>query len=421
MSASAATLSRFAPLVYGAPGSYTAFKDPFYEKIDLASLGLLPAIGGSDGTEGFHVHADILNKLADGTDINSLWGDYQALLAEFNNQRQVLIDYFSFRVTNPIEYVPVVGGLMDFEESSEFGVPRAQRPELSYWNLGFPFKWYDMAARYTWQFLIGADRRMVDQVQNSALEASNRLEFKLVMNRLFNNVNSSTTIGGNPYTVYAFYNADGTIPPTYKNTVFDGTHQHFLASGATTVDPGDLEQMITHLTHHGYTLESGVQIVIIVNDNEGKTIRQFKAGVATGGVTATYDFVPATGGSAAIPSILVPGAQVLNGNPSVNAVPGMNCIGQYGPALILQEDYMPVNYMVALATGGRANLQNPIGVREDPRPELQGLILKPGDNNAYPLINSMFVQGMGVGVRQRGGTVVMKITAGAYSIPTAYA
>jgi hypothetical protein len=407
----------FAPRVHGLPGSYIFNADSRYAQLDLASLGLLAPIGGADGTAGFHTRADILNKLADGTDLNTLWNDYQALLAAFSTQRQAMIDYLTFRVTNEIEYVPVLGASMDFEESSEFGVPRARRPELQYFALGFPFKWYDMAARYTWQFLINANRAQVDQVQNSALDASNRLEFRLVMNRLFNNVNGSATIGGNPYTVYSFYNADGQIPPAYKNFVHDGTHTHFLSSGAATVDAGDLEQMITHLTHHGFSADQGVQIVILVSATEAATIRLFKAG--TGG--ATYDFVPATGAQGtAIPSILVPGAQIVNQQPSINSVPGMLTIGQYGQALIVQEDYIPVGWMVAIATGGKANLQNPIGVREDPRANLQGLILKPGDNNGYPLINSMFIQGMGVGVRQRGGTVVMKITAGAYTIPTQY-
>ena len=74
---------------------------------------------------------------------------------------------------------------------------------------------------------------------------------------------------------------------------------------------------------------------------------------------------------------------------------------------------------MAVATAGQSSSLNLIGIREDENPALQGLVLKPGNNNAYPLIDSNFIRGLGAGVRQRGAAAIMKLDAsgGAYTVP----
>ena len=59
-----------------------------------------------------------------------------------------------------------------------------------------------------------------------------------------------------------------------------------------------------------------------------------------------------------------------------------------------------------------------VGLREHVNTSLRGLRLVKGPNPDYPLIDSFYQRGFGTGVRQRGGAVVMKITAGSYSAPT---
>jgi hypothetical protein len=52
---------------------------------------------------------------------------------------------------------------------------------------------------------------------------------------------------------------------------------------------------------------------------------------------------------------------------------------------------------------------------------LRGLRLVKGAVPDYPLIDSYYQRGFGTGVRQRGGGVVMQVTAsGTYTIPAAY-
>jgi hypothetical protein len=100
----------------------------------------------------------------------------------------------------------------------------------------------------------------------------------------------------------------------------------------------------------------------------------------------------------------------------------MNVIGAYGPVLIIEEDYIPAGYMLLIASGGQANLQNPVGIREHANTALRGLRLVKGPNPDYPLQESYYQRGFGTGVRQRGVAVVMQNPGSvvAYQIPTAY-
>jgi len=207
------------------------------------------------------------------------------------------------------------------------------------------------------------------------------------------------------------YNSDGTVPPVYKSYVHTGTHNHYLTSGNVTVDSGDLDDMYDHLAHHGYTAENGVSHMLFVNSAQGKIIRTFK--VATG---ATWDFIPSTGQPAAL---LDRDVILFNGTQPGAKFAGLDVLGRYGHFLIINEDMFPAGYMVAVATGGPDNLKNPVGIREHVNTSMRGLRLVKGPNPDYPLIDSFYQRGFGTGVRQRGGSVVMQLTAsGTYTPPT---
>jgi hypothetical protein len=151
----------------------------------------------------------------------------------------------------------------------------------------------------------------------------------------------------------------------------------------------------------------------LVNVTEANTIRGFR--VSSG---ARYDFIPAVGQ----PGLFLPANQELFGTQVGAQFRGMNVIGSYGPLLVIEEDYVPPAYIVSLVSGGEANIQNPIGLREHANPGLRGLRLVKGRDNDYPLIDSYYVRGFGTGVRQRGAGLVMQVTANAtYAAPTAYA
>lgn len=363
-------------------------------------------------SKGFNAGADVLTQTIDGRPLNEIWAEFQATTALQSESRQTIVDLLTYSVTNPIEDVAQFG-LADFEDASEYGVPVGIRPGPSYLSLGYGFKWYDLAVRYTWQFLAEATAAQVEVNNQMALEADNRKIFTEVMKTLFRNTNTTANIKQQNFNVYTFWNADGTIPPAYKNNTFDGTHTHFRASGAATVNSGDLDEIVDDFKSHGYSVENGTQHILLANSVEVNVIRGFRV---SGG--SRFDFIPAVGQ----PGLLLPTPQnmILTSQPA-STYQGMNVAGTYGNLLIIEEDYVPAGYIIGLASGGRASLNNPIGFREHANPALRGLRLVKGRDSDYPLIDSYYVRGFGTGVRQRGAAMVMKITAGSYTIPTAYA
>ena len=367
--------------------------------------------------KGYNTVGDVLTKTVDGRDLNDLWAEFQAVVAIHNERRQTLIDLLTYPVQNLIEDVPQISS-DDFEEASEFGVPKSTRAAVSMFQMAYDFKWYDIAKRFTWQFLAEAPASQLEAIHQQVLEADNRLVFRKVMNTLFRNTNRDADINGQNYTVFALYNGDGTVPPSYGPNDFDGSYTHYLTSGAATVDSGDLEEIITRFKRLGYSRATGVQIAILVNSQEAAAIRRFRANVENANTAAAqYDFIPAV----TQPAQILPTPQGLIGSQPPSTFNGLPVVGSYGDALIVEEDYIPAGYLAAFATGGDASLQNPIGLREHANTQLRGLRLLPGDNTSYPLTNSNYVRGFGTGIRQRGGALILQIGAGPYVVPPAYA
>lgn len=394
------------------------------ELVNLRELGILSGGFGGANRLGTHTAADIVTQTADGVDLNSIWDDFQTLLNVVNSQRQALINFLTFGVSSPTEMVAQPGEGVDFEEASEFGEPVGSRIQPTYFNLGYSFKWYDLAARYTWQYLADATQTMVDSVANASVEAYYRLLLNQVMKTLFNPTNLTATIRGNSYNVYKFYNADGTIPPKYKNNTFNGTHTHYKTTGSSSLEAQDLDTMvIDDFASHGYDQLSGYRLVIMVHSTVGNVIRNFRSAVntnqAVGGNYGRYDFIPAQGQ----PGQIIPATtQVIGATQVANTLNGLNVIGSYGPLLVVQDDWMPTTHVPAFATGGENNLQNPIGLRQHANANLRGLRLVKGRNPDYPLIDSFWAAGFGTGIRQRGGGIVLELTADAsYEAPAIYA
>lgn len=367
--------------------------------------------------KGIHASGDVLTTTRDGQDLNAIWNQYQELLDAWNATRQPLIDLLTFNVDQIIDDV-VQGVEEDFEEASEFGQPRAIRPQPTIQQRAYDFKFYDVATRFTFKFLADATARQVDMAQAQVLEADNRLVFKKVMRRLFNNTNNSTIINNLSYLAKPLYNADGEFIPDYAGTSFNAaTHTHYVTSGAATIDSGDVENIASLLEEHGYKRSTGFQIVIMVNPAQAPAIRLWRAGQTNNnGAVATWDFVPPTG-----TNLLLPFGTQLFGTQPAQTFAGFDVVGMYGNYLIIQDSNIPAGYIFAFATQGSQSQVNLIGIREHENTAMRGLILKGGDRNNYPIINSTYIHGFGTGVRTRGAGAVMQITtSGSYTIPTAY-
>ena len=372
---------------------------------------------GSEGEGGYHTAGDLVTVTNDGIDLNALWGIYQDSMAIYNEAMDRLSALFTFPVTNPIETVPQVGEAQ-FELASEFGEPKSQRIELDYFQLGYDFKDYDTATRYTWMFLRDADSRQVDAVHQEILRADRRLVFRKIMEAIFDNRNRTTDIRNQNFNVYPLYNADGTVPPSYKGQTFDDDHDHYLVSGNSVIDSSDVEDAYSHIAEHGFGLENGTVFVMLANKAQVKEMRKWRAGqVSANGVVANYDFIPA----ANQPTMILPNAEGLLGSLPPDSFKGLRVIGSYADILIIEESYIPQGYFLMFGTGGAANLQNLVGLREHINPAYRGLRLLPGNQQRYPLVDGYYARSFGTGIRQRAGAVVCQIKAtGTYDIPNQY-
>jgi hypothetical protein len=363
---------------------------------------------------GYNTEGDVITQTLDGRDLNEIWDEFNETLVAWNAGRNTLVAALTFNVSAPVEDVPQVSNV-DFEEASEFGVPVGVRG-AEYFSLGYDFKWYDVAKRFTWKFLAEANAGQVDSVHNMILEADNRLVFSKVLRSIFNNINSTATIRQQSFNVYRLYNNDGTTPPPFENNTFTSTHNHYLTSGAATVTSGDLDEMETHIAEHGYGPLQGTQMVLLVNRVQLATIRGFR--VATG---ASYDFVAGAGQAPWLLPTNTGGVVFPQGSTIPSQVNGMTVAGAYGPWLVVENGYIPAGYMLGYASGGLNNAGNLVGVREHQNAALRGLRIVKGMTPDYPLIDSYYNRGFGTGIRQRGAGVVMQVTAaGSYTIPAAY-
>jgi len=378
--------------------------------------------------KGYNASGDILTRTRDGQDLNAIWQQYQEMLALFNAQRQPLIDLLSFTTNQIIEEV-VQPGQEEFEEATEFGIPTGIRPAPAPTSRAYPFKWFDTRAAYTFQFLAGgptntqgATQAQLDAILSMVMEADNNLQFKNVMRALFNNVNRQTIIDGFNYMVTALYNADGSFIPPYQGVDFNGlTHTHYLSTGSAQAhifDPGDFMTAGGHVEHHGYDRGAGYNILMVMNLADAQaTIANFARGVSFGGVNSIYDFIPSAGQNLVVQ--LPPGFTLVGGLPA-NTFAGLNVLGSWGPYLIVTHGQIPAGYFIAVATRGTSTQTNVVGIREHGLPGLRGLVLRPGNTQAYPLIDSYYIRGLGTGVGPRGAAAIMQ-NAVAYSVPAAFA
>ena len=377
----------------------------------------LTPFGGEDYTGGYGTEGDIVYVTNDNVDLNALWSEAQQAAAVWNAGRSKLVSLLTYLVTQEIESVPQVGEA-SFEEASEFGEPQGERLKLGYFQLGFDFKDYDRATRFTWKALRDMDARQVRAVNNALLQADERLVFRKTMEAIFDNRNRQTDIRNNPYPVYPLYNGDGTVPPSYRGTPFTGAHSHYMVSGNAVIDSGDLEDAYENIAEHGYTIEAGTQVVALVNRQELKEIRKFRIDqVNNNGVKANYDYIP----SRSQPSQFLDSPLGLLGSLPPDFWNGLRVSGSYNDVLIIEEPFIPPGYILTFGTGGAGNLQNLVGFREHRNPVYRGLRILPGNDQRYPLIESYYTRAFGTGIRQRAGGVVTQIKLGTgYDIPDQY-
>ncbi len=196
-------------------------------------------------------------------------------------------------------------------------------------------------------------------------------------------------------------------------------HDHFMVSGASTIDSQDVEDAIHHVTEHNYGTDPGSQILAFVNPAEGDLIASWRAGEESrsSGPKALHSYIP----SVSAPPYLTPDNLIGNPPPAEFGNTGLKVSGAYGPAWIINTYYIPVGYVAVVASGGPDHPKNVISFREHENVLYQGLRFIPGNDQRYPLTEAFACRAFGVGTRHRSAACVIQVKAdvqSGYDIPT---
>jgi hypothetical protein len=356
--------------------------------------------------------AVLVNQTADGVRLETLWEEIESVTRLWNAETKTIANLVSYETTVPADAVPQTLQADSFDEASEYGVPQSMAAQ-DYLKVGYDFRDWDKATRFTWKFLRDASAEQVRAQVTRILEADSRLTTGLVLQRLFDN-----TSGTNDFqnVVYPLWANDGIAPPAYMGRTFTGSHNHYLVSGAADLDSGDIEDAARLVTEHGWGRggASG-QLLILANPADGELIRSWRAGIESrsGGPKAKYDFIPSASAPAFYTSETVVGAL-----PPTDMA-GIPIAGSYGPMWLVESEVVPIDYVAVAASGGLDSPANPFAMRVHPNPAYQGLRAIPGVWQRYPIIESMFARGCGVGTRSRSAAAIVQVKAsGSYEPPT---
>ncbi|WP_072809939.1 hypothetical protein [Rhodococcus zopfii] len=363
--------------------------------------------------QGYSTVGDV-HTTKDGKDWGTIWSEFQTTLELLNTNRSAVVNLFTENTTRAQDDTEQATGGADFEEASEFGVPKSTRVSPSLLEVGYPLRWYDIRKSWTRMYLAQVEAGQLETLHASVLEGDNRLIFQHVMGALMTKTGPLTR-PVNEYNVPVYSLWDGeadSTPPSYAGKSFAPGHNHY-ATTSGAFEAVDLDYLIRNVTEHGYGADFGSQIVILAHPDDADIITTFRAGqVAADGGKAANDFIPAANAPAFLSN------EAIIGDRAPASYEGLKVLGSYGEAYVVTNHFVPSGYVTAIASGAQSA---PLGFREHTQPGLRGLQLFPGSDNAYPLIESYYSRGFGVGVKRRGAAAVLQITEAAeYTSPSIF-
>jgi len=239
---------------------YTA---PRFNLPDYERLWKMPPFGGDQYPGGYATEGDVLVSVTnDGVDLNAVWTEMAAALAEWNAHRTALVDLISYWHTSAGEAVLQALNESSYELATEFGEPTALRFPSEYTLMGFDLDDFDRATRFTWKALRDMDSRQLRAFHDEALAADNKLVSGSILERLFSPVPDENWFG---MTCFGLWNgADGMTPPKFLGHTFPQNHSHYLVSGSVDIDSGDIEFAVRDIRSHGYGLTDTNQKLLVL-------------------------------------------------------------------------------------------------------------------------------------------------------------
>lgn len=368
---------------------------------------------------GIRTEGDVLvDRTADGIDLNVIWQEIVGVLEQWNSHRLALASLLAYPTTEVASPVPQNITSESFEEASEFAVPKAISQDGAL-LMGYTLRDYDLRYAYTWRFLKNSTAEQVRNQFARGIEADAKLVSGLVLQRILD-----PTEGLSPenHKVYGLWNGTDGIPqPPHLGRSFSPNTSHYWVSQADQIDSADIEDAIALIRARGYGRSFGSQLFILANPADGEFIQSWKKGEESrprlGGETsapkAKHDFIPSTNA----PARLEP-ANII-GQVAPAELNGLAVEGSYGPAWLIESDWIPSGYVIVVASAGPGSADNAVALREHDNERYRGLRMIPGNFTSYPIVDSFMWREIGCGVRHRGAAVAIQVKAsGSYDIPS---
>ena len=226
------------------------------------------------------------------------------------------------------------------------------------------------------------------------------------------------TEGTNDYQhrVFGLWNGtDSLAPPPYMGVTFPTALATTSPAAQRHWTLATLKRCADLVTVKGYGIQVGSQLIILANPSEAEVIQSWRAGeVIDNAQKAKYDFVP----SSNAPPFLT--TENVHGAIPPPDFHGLKVLGAYGKAWLIETNYVPAGWVAVVASGGPGSPQQSGRCPLHANVAYQGLRAIPGHWSGYPLIDSFFARGVGVGVRHRGAAAVLQVTSNAsYTPPSA--
>lgn len=373
----------------------------------LSGADVQPYLGPGVQGEG-----DVLvDRSADGVPLTTIYAEIRDVLAEWNSHRLAIASLLAYPTTVVGDAVPQNISSESFEEADETTIPKAMGQDGAL-LMGYTLTDYDLRSAFTWRFLRDSTE---DQIRNQfvrGIEADTKLVSGLILNRLFD---PTEGLNEHAHRVFGLWNGtDGVPQPDYLGRTFSPNTSHYWVSQATQIDSADIEDAIALIRARGYGRQLNSQLIILANPAESEQIQTFRVGEESrpGGPKAKHSFIPSTDA----PARLEP-ANIV-GQVAPAQFNGLRVEGSYGPAWLIESEFVPLGYVAVVASAGPNSPNNVVAVRENAVDRYRGLRMIPGAQQNYPLIDSFLVRQIGCGTRHRGAAVAIQLKAsGSYQAP----
>jgi hypothetical protein len=310
----------------------------------------------------------------DDVDTRMLYKEFQEGVQIYNEVEWNLMSQFVRKTTK--ETVRVWQRNMEFLTASEGYMEDWQK--LKAMEISIPLEEFELGFAFTKKFIQESNADELKETQAEALRADERLMAKRFFYRVLTPGTGAQSIGwwdGN----MAAASVNG--PPSWKGNAFGTSHNHYDASGSTSIALSDFSAIKKEIRQHGYA----GPLYLFMN----------------------LDEVEACENLAGWTSAMTPNSII-----ETVATKGFEVIKQFQGLTLIQDDWIPSGYLACIEARVK-----PITMREPLNAKARGLKLWEGPFTNYPLAESYYSHRFDMGVVHRGAGAVRRL-AGAWATPS---